>query len=124
MQADAAALEAAKAFRAELVEKGILSEPKPRDPNFTSEVPRVKWDKRRQKYAKVVCADFLKEREHRRRLLHREGSSRGQNTGAQGEGLAPGEAHGHPGPVFHPKVPCSGVGWEQRSQQWHACSRG
>jgi hypothetical protein len=26
--------------------------------------------------------------------------------------------------VFHPKVPCSGVGWEQRSQQWHACSRG
>ena len=31
-QADAAALEAAKAFRAELVEKGILREPKPRDP--------------------------------------------------------------------------------------------
>ena len=42
-QADAAALEAAKAFRAELVEKGILSEPKLRDPNFTSEVPGVKW---------------------------------------------------------------------------------
>ena len=49
-QADALALEAAKAFRAELVEKGILSEPKPRDPNFTSEVPGVVWKKREQKW--------------------------------------------------------------------------
>ena len=45
MQADAAALEAAKAFRAELVEKGILSAPKPPDPNFISEVPGVARDK-------------------------------------------------------------------------------
>ena len=52
-QADAAALEAAKAFRAELVEKGILSEPKPRDPNFTSEVPGVKWYKNQQKWRVV-----------------------------------------------------------------------
>ena len=48
-QADALALEAARAFRAELVEKGILSEPKPWDPNFTSEVPGVKWRKGKQK---------------------------------------------------------------------------
>jgi hypothetical protein len=49
-QADAAALEAAKAFRAELVEKGILTEPKQKDPNFLSEVPGVKWHKRKQKW--------------------------------------------------------------------------
>ena len=53
-QADAAALEAAKAFRAELVEKGILSEPKPRDPNFISEVPGVKWMKRKQKWEVLI----------------------------------------------------------------------
>ena len=36
-EADAAALEAAKAFPAELVKQGVLKEPKPVD-NFTSEV--------------------------------------------------------------------------------------
>ena len=44
------ALEAARAFRAQLVDKGILGEPK--DPNLTSEVLGVSWDKRlsRQKW--------------------------------------------------------------------------
>eukprot|EP00438_Fugacium_kawagutii_P016102 Skav235791 [mRNA] locus=scaffold1267:41757:42596:+ [translate_table: standard] len=54
-EADAAALEAAKAFRAELVQQGILSEPKPRDPDFTSEVPGVKWHKPTQKWQVEIC---------------------------------------------------------------------
>ena len=49
-EADAAALEAAKAFHAELVRKGILEEPKERDPNFTSEVPGVSWSKQSKKW--------------------------------------------------------------------------
>ena len=49
-EADAAALEAAKAFRAELARKGILEEPKERDPNFTSDVPGVRWSKRDKKW--------------------------------------------------------------------------
>ena len=49
-EADAAALEAAKAFRAELVEQGVLKEPKPADLNFTSEVPGVSWTKASKKW--------------------------------------------------------------------------
>eukprot|EP00438_Fugacium_kawagutii_P016494 Skav221150 [mRNA] locus=scaffold2925:158461:159408:+ [translate_table: standard] len=52
-EADAAALEAAKAFRAELVQQGVLS--KPRDPNFTSEVPGVAWHKGKQKWRVEIC---------------------------------------------------------------------
>eukprot|EP00438_Fugacium_kawagutii_P012456 Skav232884 [mRNA] locus=scaffold1432:235686:236675:- [translate_table: standard] len=46
-EADAEALQAAKAFLAELVQQGVL---KQRDPKFTSEVPGVKWDKGKQKW--------------------------------------------------------------------------
>eukprot|EP00435_Cladocopium_sp_Y103_P037450 s832_g9.t3 len=46
-EADAAALEAAKAFRAKLIKKGVLSEP---DPRFINEVPGVKWNKNQQKW--------------------------------------------------------------------------
>ena len=49
-EADAAALEAAKAFHAELVRKGIVKEPKERDPNFTSDVPGVLWSKESKKW--------------------------------------------------------------------------
>ena len=42
-------LEAAKAFRAE-VRKGVLKEPKERDPNFTSNVPGVRWRKHEKKW--------------------------------------------------------------------------
>ena len=108
-QADAAALEAAKAFHAELVEKGILSEPKQKDPNFTSEVPGVRWKK---SAAKVAGTDRPKgwQEDDSRRLLHREGGGRGQGLGARRR------RHGLQRqvkpvatlselPVFHPKVP-------------------
>ena len=49
-EADAAALEAAKAFCAQLVDKGILSETKLKDPNFTSEAPGVRWCKTAEKW--------------------------------------------------------------------------
>ena len=45
-EADAAALEAAKAFRAELVELAELV----KDPDLTSEVPGVSWSKKEEKW--------------------------------------------------------------------------
>eukprot|EP00435_Cladocopium_sp_Y103_P006086 s2457_g1.t4 len=62
-EADAAALEAAKVFRAELVEKGILTEPTLKDPNVTSEVPGVFWSKSKKKWVVEVS---LKERKRTR----------------------------------------------------------
>ena len=122
-QADAAALEAAKAFRAELVEKGNLSEPKPLDPNFTSEVPGVQWHKRIQKWQveinlksdqKKIYGGYFTEKAVAEakalELVEKAGLQRQVKPVATLSEL----------PVFHPKVPYLGVSWEQRSQQWHA----
>ena len=129
-QADAAALEAAKAFRAELVEKGILSEPKPKDPNFTSEVPGVRWKKLQRKWQ---CIDpSRKGQEHHftaapspRRLRPR---PRPWSSSEKARPAAPGEARGHPGKQIRRDCRCStprchypGVYWNQGEQQWHAC---
>ena len=131
-QADAAALEAAKAFQAELVEKGILREPKPRDPNFTSEVPGVKWRTGKQKWHVEITPKSGKKRIHSGYFT--------EKAAAETKALELQEKHGlqrqvkpvatlanrYAGlPMFHPKVPYPGVRWEQRSQQWHAhCSVG
>ena len=122
-QADAAALEAAKAFRAELVEKGILSEPKPRDPNFTSEVLGVRWQKNQQKWRVEITPKGGKKKIH--------GGVFTEKAAAEAKALELVEKAGLQRqvkpvatlselPVFHPKVPYPGVTWEQRSQQWHA----
>ena len=126
-EADVAALEAAKAFRAELVRKGVLQEPKERDPNFTSDVPGVKWSKQRKKWlveislqkSKTIYGGYFTEKAAaeagalRLRELH----------GLQREVKAVSTLSALP--VFHPKVPYSGVKWEQSEQQWHAtCSVG
>ena len=122
-QADTAALEAAKAFRAELVEKGILSEPKQKDPNFTSEVLGVKWHKRKQKWHVEITPKSGKKRIH--------GGVFTEKAAAETKALELVEKAGLQRqvkpvatlselPVFHPKVPYRGVSWEQRSQQWHA----
>eukprot|EP00438_Fugacium_kawagutii_P012452 Skav232880 [mRNA] locus=scaffold1432:127979:129000:- [translate_table: standard] len=76
-EADAAALEAAKAFHAELVQPGVLSEPKALE---LRELHRLQ--------PQVKPVSTLAEL-----------------------------------PVLSPKVPCPGVNWEQRSQQWHAYCR-
>ena len=122
-QADAAALEAAKAFRAELVEKGILSEPKPLDPNFTSEVPGVQWHKRIQKWQveinlksdqKKIYGGYFTEKAVAEakalELVEKAGLQRQVKPVATLSEL----------PVFHPKVPYAGVNWSQAEQQWHA----
>eukprot|EP00435_Cladocopium_sp_Y103_P069913 s1156_g34.t1 len=122
-QADAAALDAAKAFRAELVEKGILSEPKPRDPNFTSEVPGVSWKKRAQKWQVQITPKDGKKRIHSgyftekaaaeaqaMRLQEKDGLQRWVKPVATLAEL----------PVFHPKMPYPGVTWSQAEQQWRA----
>ena len=124
-QADAASLEAAKAFRAELVEEGLLSEPKPRDPNFTSEVPGVKWEKREQKWRvqiySIYCSGgkgihggyFIEKAAAEAKALElreKDGLQRQVKPVATLAGL----------PVFHPKVPYPGVIWSQAEQQWRA----
>eukprot|EP00435_Cladocopium_sp_Y103_P060998 s1156_g22.t1 len=109
-QADAAALEAAKAFHAELVEKGILREPKLRDPNFTSEVPGVIYGGVfTEKAAAEAKALELQEKDGLQRQVRPVAALANRYAGL---------------PVFHPKVPYPGVTWEQRSQQWRACCRG
>ena len=122
-QADAAALKAAKAFRAELVEKGILREPKPRDPNFTSEVPGVKWYKRKQKWRvricpgggkKIIFGGYFAEKAAAEakalELMEKAGLQRQVKPVATLSELL----------VFHPKVPYPGVNWSQAEQQWRA----
>ena len=123
-QADIAALEAAKAFRAELVEKGILSEPKQRDPNFTSEVPGVSWRKQTQKWmvqiapqggGKMIHGGFFTEKAAAEtkalELQEKAGLQRRVKPVATLSEL----------PVFRPKVPYPRVHWNQAEQQWHAC---
>ena len=70
-EADVAALEAAKAFRTELVEKGILKEPK-LDPNFTSEVPGVFWQKSQKKWMMEVHVHVHRQRGKRIRGCFKE----------------------------------------------------
>eukprot|EP00438_Fugacium_kawagutii_P009650 Skav214999 [mRNA] locus=scaffold508:957836:958435:- [translate_table: standard] len=124
--ADAAALEAAKALRAELVLQGILSEPKPRDPNFTSEVPGVTWKKQEQKWRAEISLKGGKKRIF--------GGHFTEKAGAEAKALELHEQHGrqcHAAAVktladlaelriFRPKVPYPGVKWTQRDQKWRA----
>eukprot|EP00435_Cladocopium_sp_Y103_P012299 s161_g3.t1 len=124
-EADAAALKAAKAFRAELVEKGILREPKPKDPNVTSEVPGVQWKKKWGKWVVQIVKN--NEKTH--------GGHFTEKAAAEAKALELREKHGlqlqvkpvptlanrYAGlPVFQPKVPCPGVKWYVREQKWHA----
>ena len=121
-QADAAALEAAKAFHAELVEKGILSEPKQKDPNFTSEVPGVSWFKNYKKWRVEITAKGGKKKIH--------GGYFAEKAAAEAKALELREKDGLQRqvkpvatlsslPVFHPKVPYRGVKWDVGEQQWH-----
>ena len=122
-EADAMALEAAKSFRAELVKQGILGEPKVKDPNFTSEVPGVHWNKQKQKWQVRIIPQGSK------KLIL--GGLFTEKAAAEAKALELREQHGLQRqvkpvdslatlPVFHPKVPYPGVKWEQTRQQWHA----
>eukprot|EP00438_Fugacium_kawagutii_P009657 Skav215006 [mRNA] locus=scaffold508:1265116:1265847:- [translate_table: standard] len=125
-EAEAAALEAAKAFRGELVQHGVLSEPKPQDPDFTSEVPGVAWNKQMQKWHVRICQKGGKKRIH--------GGCFTEKAVAEAKALELREQHGLERrvtpvstlaelPVFSPKVPYPGVSWHQGAQQWRANGR-
>ena len=129
VEADAAALEAATAFRTELVEKGILSEPKLKDPEFTSEVLGVSWSKSRKKWEVQVSPNKSKR-------IH--GGCFTEKAAAEAKALELREKHGlqlqvkpvpalanrYAGlPVFHPKVPYPGVAWHLQNQRWRATCR-
>jgi len=125
-EADAAALEAAKTFHAELVEKGILREPRLKDPEFTSEVLGVSWGKKEKRWKVDVFLNKSK------RIY---GGCFTKKAAAEAKALELREKHGlqlqvkpvatlanrYAGlPVFHPKVPYPGVTWDLQNQKWHA----
>eukprot|EP00438_Fugacium_kawagutii_P017930 Skav203937 [mRNA] locus=scaffold779:141948:142898:+ [translate_table: standard] len=86
LEADAAALEAAKACRTELVQQGFLSEPKPWDPNFKSEMPGVVWHKQTQKWHVRICRKGSKKKIH--------GGSFTEKAAAEAKALELREQHG------------------------------
>ena len=131
-EADAAALEAAKTFRAELVRSGIVKESKELDPNFTSDVPGVLWSKQSKKWRVRISLKKSNMKEPQKKVS---GGHFMEKAAAEAEALRLQELHGlqravkavstlatrYAGlPVFHPKVPYAGVRWEQGRQQWHA----
>ena len=127
-EADAAALEAAKAFHAELVRKGILQEPKERDPNFTSDVPGVAWHKCKKRWEVLISLKQSNPKEPQKKIF---GGHFTEKAAAEAEALRLRELHGLQRqvkavstlsalPVFEPKVPYTGVKWEQGEQQWRA----
>ena len=118
-EADAAALEAAKAFRADLIRQGVV---KDKDPQFTSDVAGVTW---RKAFKKWVVQLSLKGGE---RIS---GGLFAEKAAAEAKALELAEAHGLQRSVkaagrfeelreVQPKVRYPGVTWEVRSQQWHA----
>ena len=122
-EADALALQAAMTFRAELVKQGILSEAKPKDPNFTSEVPGVSWNKQQQKWHVEIRPKGGKKRI--------QGGFFTDKAAAEAKALQLRQQHGVQRqvkpvdslstlPVFHPKVPYPGVFWDMTEQRWHA----
>ena len=130
-EADAAALEAAKAFHAELVRTGIVKESKERDPNFTSDVPGVMWNKQSKKWRVKITLKKNTPKEGRKYV---EGGVFTEKAAAEAEAWRLQELHGQQRevkavstlsalPVFEPKVPYGGVTWSQAEQQWRAgCS--
>ena len=126
-EADAAALEAAKAFHAELVKKGFLREPRLKDPEFTSEVLGVSWAKKEKTWKVLLWPS------KRKRIY---GGCFTEKAAAEAKALELREKHGlqlqvkpvptlanrHAGlPVFHPKVSYPGVTWDLQNQKW--CAR-
>ncbi|CAJ1364800.1 unnamed protein product [Effrenium voratum] len=124
VEAEAAALEAAKAFRADLVARGRIKE-KVRDESRTSAVPGVEFEKGRKKWRVRV-------RKGGKRI---EGGCFTEKSAAEACALELRELHGLQRtvkrcaawaelPVFQPKVPFPGVGWHAPSQCWQGRTSG
>ena len=127
-EADAAALEAAKTFRAKLVRTGVLQESKEPDSNFTSDVPGVAWSMTSKKWRVQISLKQNNPKE-RRKLI--QGGYFTEKAAAEAEALRLRELHGVERevqavntlsalPVFNPNVPYLGVKWSQAEQQWRA----
>ena len=127
-EADAAALEAAKAFRADLVRQGLVKEPKAKDPQFTSDVVGVRWDKATKKW-RVEFKLYKKKGGEGRETIN--GGLFTEKAAAEAKALELAEAHGLQRTVravgrfeelreVQPKVPYLGVKWNIEEQQWHA----
>ena len=131
-EAEADALEAAKAFRSELVKQGILKEAKPVDPNFTSEVVGVRWNKKTKKWRVELTP---KNATKGQKKIYIYGGCFTEKAAAEAKALELAKEHGLERrvkavstfserfaglPIFKPKVPYPGVHWNQGEQQWHA----
>ncbi|CAJ1409465.1 unnamed protein product [Effrenium voratum] len=130
-EAEAAALEAAKAFRAQLVAQGRIKE-RVQDESLTSDVPGVKFRKGKKKWQVEIpkpgskriwggCftekaaaeARALELREvHGLRLSVKSTASRAERAAAAAQL-----------PVFQPKVPFPGVFWDRSNQGWRAMTK-
>ena len=125
-EADAAALEAAKAFRADLVRQGLVKEPKSKDPQFTSDVAGVYWHKGGKKWSVNLTRE--KGKEGAKQFY---GGCFTEKAAAEAKALELAEAHGLQRSVrpvgrfeelrkVQPKVPYPAVNWRIEEQQWHA----
>ncbi|CAJ1409454.1 unnamed protein product [Effrenium voratum] len=124
-EAEAAALEAAKAFRAQLVAQGRIKE-KLRDESLTSDVPGVHYQPGSKKWQVRIS------RPNGKKL---EGGYFAQKASAEARALELRELHGLQRTVrrcarraelaaVQPKVPYLGVAWHLRSQSWQARTSG
>ena len=127
-EADAAALEAAKAFRAELVRQGLLKEPKAKDPQFTSDVVGVTWNKALKKWRVELSLKKRKGKEAKKKF---HGGYFAEKAAAEAKALELAAVHGLRSSVMpvgrfeelrevQPKVPYPGVKWRTAEQLWCA----
>ena len=127
-EADATALEAAKAFRADLVRQGLVKEPKAKDPQFTSDVLGVTWSKAAKKWIVRLSLKKRKAGEAQNKI---NGGLFTEKAAAEAKALELAEVHGLQRSVravgsfeelreVQPKVPYPGVKWNIAEQQWHA----
>ena len=127
-EADAAALEAAKAFRADLVRQGLVKEPKAKDPQFTSDVVGVTWNKALKKWRVELRLKKRKAKEAQKKF---HGGLFAEKAVAEAKALELAEAYGLQRSVtrvgrfeelreVQPKVPHPGVNWRIEEQLWHA----
>eukprot|EP00435_Cladocopium_sp_Y103_P005033 s3864_g1.t1 len=143
-QADAAALEAAKAYRKELVKQGILKDVSERR---SSPIPGVQWIADRKRWRviiqKINKADKKTEKDHKTTMKKKKTMMKNNNSNmikiyggcfkdqaaAEAKALAIAKQLGLQRqvksvrpvselPVVHPKVPCRGVKWNQLEQKW------
>ena len=127
-EADAAALEAAKAFRAELIRQGLVKEPKAKDPQFTSDVVGVTWNKASKKWRVELR---LKKRKAKEAQTKFHGGYFAEKAAAEAKALELAAVHGLQRSVtpvgrfeelrdVQPKVPYPGVKWRTAEQLWCA----